>query len=366
MTVLFRAILCFLLVKLVNLAINLVQFPVLQQSDTDRRPAESESGGPAVSLLVPMRDEAANLTRSLPAMLRQLGVAELIVLDDQSGDGSAELARAIVAGVPNARVVSGKPLPPGWVGKNWACEQLGEQAAGDLLMFCDADVLLADGAVQAVLSEMRNQRADVFSVFPRQRTGSLGEMLLTPLIDDVLLCFLPFGLLSLNVPSAATANGSLLVFTRPAYQLLHGFSAVRSEIVEDVAIARRARAAGLRLGLALGGGLVQTRMYSGYRATVLGLARGLLPVTGGSRLRLAAAAVWHLAVYTLPLGASTRRRRWLLPLGLGLAERALVAIKCDPRSIWQAALTPLCPIAFVPMAAQAMRRGQQWKGRSYS
>lgn len=365
MTLLFRAILGFLLLKLVNLLINLVQFPVLAKLP-EIRMAEPQQTTPTVSLLVPMRNEAANVQRFLPAMLRQPGVTELIVLDDQSSDGSTELARAIVAGAANARLVEGTPLPPGWMGKNWACHQLGEQAAGDVLMFCDADVLLADGAVQAVLTEMRRQTADVFSVFPRQRTGSLGEMLLTPLIDDVLLCFLPFGLLALDVPSAATANGSLLAFNRPAYQLLQAFSAVRSEIVEDVAIARRARAAGLRLGLAVGGGLVQTRMYSGYRATVLGLARGLLPVTGGSRARLVAAAVWHLAVYTLPVGASIRRRQWLLPLGLGLAERALVALKCDPRSVWQAALTPLCPIAFVPMAAQAMRRGQQWKGRSYS
>jgi glycosyltransferase involved in cell wall biosynthesis len=366
MRVLYRGVLGFLLIKLVNLAVNLVQFPVLKKPDSKLQLVVPAPASPTVSLLVPMRNESANLPRSLPAMLAQQDVAELILLDDQSSDGSAELARSILGGIPNARVVSGAPLPPGWIGKNWACQQLSEQAAGELLMFCDADVVLADGAVPAVLTAMAHQHAEVFSVFPRQRTGSLGEMLLTPLIDDVLLCFLPFGLLSLDVPSAATANGSLLVFRRSAYQLLRGFSAVRSEIVEDVVIARRARAAGLRLGLALGGGLVQTRMYCGYRSAVRGLARGLLPVTGGSRLRLAAAAGWHLAVYTLPLGASIRRRRWLLPLGLGLLERGLVALKCDPRSSWQAALTPLCPIAFVPMAAQAMRRGQHWKGRSYS
>src|SRR5581483_403614 len=98
-----------------------------------------------------------------------------------------------------------------------------------------------EGAADAVISEMRAQRADVFSVFPRQITASLGEHLITPLIDDVLLCFLPFGLLSIPVPSAATANGSVMVFTREAFERVGGFAAVRSEIVEDVAIARRAR-----------------------------------------------------------------------------------------------------------------------------
>ncbi|HEX8767586.1 MAG TPA: glycosyltransferase, partial [Jatrophihabitans sp.] len=301
----------------------------------------------------------------------QAGVDELIVLDDQSGDCSAALARSMLAdplaaGSAAARLVSGTPPPPGWVGKNWACAQLAAEAAGELLVFCDADVLLAPHAVEAVVQAMTAQRADVFSVFPRQLTGSLGEALLTPLIDDVLLCFLPFGLLSVDVPAAATANGSLLALNRRALSELAGFAAVRSEIVEDVAIARHARRAGLTLGLALGGDLVRTRMYTGYREAVTGLGRGLLAVTGGSRLRLAAATGWHLAVYTLPLLAAIGRRRWLLPLGLGLVERLLVALKCHPGAAWQAVLTPLCPVAFVPVAGQAMRRRQHWKGRSYS
>lgn len=360
MTVLLRAVVGFLLVKLATLAVNLVSFPVL--GTRHRRPA---SAGP-VSLLVPVRNEAATLARFLPAVLAQSGVAEVIVLDDESEDGSVALATSLLAGTPHARLVRGTPAPPGWVGKTWACQQLAEQAHGELLIFCDADVVLAAGAVEAVAAELVAQRADLFSVFPRQLTATLGEALLTPLIDDVLLCFLPFGLLSADVPAAATANGSLLAMRRPACTALAGFSAVRSEIVEDVALARKARQAGLKLGLALGGELVQTRMYDGYAPTVQGLGRGLLAVAGGSRARLAAATGWHLAAYTLPLLAASRRRRWLLPLGLGLLERLLVGLKCHPRTAWQAVLTPLSPVAFVPVAIQASRRRQQWKGRSYS
>jgi len=360
-TVLLRAVLAFLLVKLATLAVNLVSFPVLGARRRD--PGDRPTGD--VSLLVPMRNEAATLAAFLPALLGQSGVAEVIVLDDESEDGSPALAESLLAGTPHARLVRGTPAPPGWVGKTWACQQLSEQARGELLVFCDADVLLAPGAVEAVVREMTDQRADVFSVFPRQLTASLGEALLTPLIDDVLLCFLPFGLLSAEVPAAATANGSLLAMRRPARAALGGFSSVRTEIVEDVALARKARQAGLKLGLALGGGLVQTRMYTGYSQTVAGLGRGLLSVAGGSRLRLAAATGWHLVVYTLPVLAATRQRRWLLPLGLGLLERLLVGLKCHPRTAWQAVLTPLCPVAFVPVAIRASRPRQQWKGRSY-
>ncbi len=361
-----RAVTGFLLVKLSVLAFNTLRFPVLRRLRTSNRsaatPAEMQ---PLVSFLVPMRDEAARLAASVPTMLTQ-NTYEIVMLDDESSDGTGPLARSLLAGHPQARVQTGAPAPSGWVGKNWACHQLAAEASGSLLVFCDADVLLAEGAVDAVVTEMRAQRADIFSVFPRQITATLGECLITPLIDDVLLCFLPFCLLSADVPRAATANGSMLVFTRPAYDRLGGFAAVRGEIIEDVAIARRARKAGLKLGLVLGGQLVATRMYSGYREVVDGMSRGLVPVTGGSGTRLVLGAGWHLLAYTLPWGMAVRRRSWILPLVLGVTERALVEIKTERRAVWQAMLTPLSPLAASPIVARALRREQRWKGRVYS
>ncbi|HEY0718779.1 MAG TPA: glycosyltransferase [Streptosporangiaceae bacterium] len=378
MNTLRRAVTGFLLIELGVLIVNVFWFPVLGRRPDraagrppaspppgDQPPGDQPPGDqPLVSLLVPMRDEAAVIAATVPPMLTQ-NVSELIMLDDESGDGTGALARRLLAGRPGARVLSGVAAPPGWVGKNWACQQLAAQASGSLLVFCDADVLLAEGAVDAALAEMRAQRADVFSVFPRQLTGSLGEHLITPLIDDVLLCFLPFGLLSADVPQAATANGSLLVFTRQAYDQLGGFAAVRDRIIEDVAIAQRSRALGLKLGLALGGPMVATRMYDGYREVVTGLSRGLLPVTGGSRTRLVLVAAWHLAAYTLPAGLAARRPAWALPLALGLAERSLVELKTRRRTVWQALLTPLSPLAAVPVIARALGPDRPWKGRVY-
>jgi hypothetical protein len=367
MNTLRRAVTAFLLLKLTVLILNLWRFPVLRRSPNPNPPiaAPLARPRPRVSLLVPMRNEAARLAASVPAILAQ-GADEIIMLDDESDDGTGALARALVAGHQGARVADGVPAPPGWAGKNWACHQLAAQASSPLLVFCDADVLLAEGAIDAVVTEMQVQRADVFSVFPRQITATLGEHLITPLIDDVLLCFLPFPLLSADVPQAATANGSLLAFTRPAYDHCGGFAAVRSELIEDVATARRARKAGLKLGLALGGPLVATRMYHGYREVMGGMSRGLLPVTGGSRSRLVLGAGWHLLAYTLPWGLARRRRGWSLPLVLGVAERALVEIKTGRRTVWQAALMPLSPLAAAPIVARALRRKQRWKGRVYS
>ncbi len=365
MNALRRAVTAFLLLKLSLLILNMWQFPVLGRRPDVSPRACSPAARPRVSLLVPMRNEAARLAAAVPAMLTQ-DADEIILLDDESADDTGTLARALVAGHPRAQVEDGDPAPPGWVGKNWACHQLAAKASGSLLVFCDADVLLAEGAIDAVITEMQIQRADVFSVFPRQITATLGEHLITPLIDDVLLCFLPFWLLSADVPRAATANGSLLAFTRPAYRHCGGFAAVHGELIEDVAIARRARKARLKLGLVLGGQLVATRMYSGYREVLGGMSRGLLPVTGGSRTRLVLGAGWHLLAYTLPLGLAWRRRGWGLVLALGIAERALVEIKTERRTVWQAALIPLSPLAAAPIVARALRRDQRWKGRVYS
>src|ERR1700744_4802520 len=197
----------FLMLKLGVLIVNLRQFPVLpSQPEAGLGAIPAPAGNrPLVSLLVPMRNEASRLAGSVPALLTQ-PADEIILLDDESTDGTGALARSLVRGHPRARVEAGVPAPPGWVGKSWACHQLAGHAAGSLLVFCDADVLLARGAIDAVIAEMTAQHADVFSVFCRQITASLGEHLITPLIDDVLLCFLPFGLLSVNVPRAATAR----------------------------------------------------------------------------------------------------------------------------------------------------------------
>jgi len=178
---LYRAVTLFLIVKLTSLSVNIVRFSVLRH-----RPPVVGRTADTVSLLVPMRNEATMLARSVPRILRQ-HVHELIILDDQSTDGSAECARSWMQNHPHARVVAGAPAPPDWVGKSWACHQLSELAVGSLLVFCDADVLLEAGAVEAAVAETRAQHADVFSVFPRQITGTWGERLIIPLIDDVLL-----------------------------------------------------------------------------------------------------------------------------------------------------------------------------------
>ncbi len=344
--------------KLIVLCINLARFPVLSP-----RPAVDLRN---VSVLVPARDEAARLPGTLPAMLAEHD-AEVLVLDDNSTDGTAQVAQDIIdrSGHPRARVLTGETLPPRWTGKTWACHQLAAAATGGVLVFLDADVTLEEGALAAVVAEKERAHADVFSVFPRQETRTLGEHLVVPVIDNVLLCLLAHPLLSLPVPSAATAHGACLVFDPDSYQRVGGFEAVREEIVDDVAMARRTRALGLRLGLALGGDLVHVRMYSGYGEVVAGLSRGLMPMSNGSPVVLILGWAAHLTAYTLPILVLFRDRRWALPLALGLTERVLVEIKTRRYAVWQALLVPAIAPAMVPLVLRALRGRPTWRGRTY-
>ena len=362
-------VIAFLGIKLAGLLVNTVSFPTLRPAPAGRHRPRSEPMA-RVALLIPMRNEADRLPGTLPGLLAG-GAAQLVFLDDESTDGSRRHRPAR----------GGRPIPRGESERDRAgrCAATGRLDRKDLgvrptgrpqrrrtagLLRCGRPEL-GPGAITAVVEEMERQRADVFSVFPRERTVSWAERLLVPLIDDVVLCFLPFGLLRAPAPSAATACGALLAFRRAAYDTVGGFAAVRTELVEDVAIARLSRRRGLRLGLALGGDLLAVRMCVGYRGVIDGLGRGLTATAGGNRGLVIAGFAWHLAAYTLPIAAIGTSWWWRSAALLAVAERLLVEVKTGGRDWPAAAAVAASPVAALPVVARAMRRQQIWRGRVY-
>lgn len=363
-----RSAVAFLTVKVVVLLLNLRWFPTLAApAATTAEPAGGRNAA-RTALLVPVRNERARLARTVPGLLAA-GFDEVVFLDDESSDGTGRWLAGFLAtqSAPHASitVVSGQPRPPGWVGKTWACAQLARQTSAQVLVFCDCDVDLAPGAAGAVTRELARQKAAVLSVFCRQRAGSWSERLLTPLITDVVLCFLPFGLLRAPVPAAATASGALLAFHRAAYTRLGGFEAVRDELVEDLAIARLTRRAGEQLGLALGGDLARVRMYDGYGQLIDGFGRSLSGAVGGRRWWLIAGLVVHLGAYTVPVALLRRSRWWRWAAALAVCERVLVEAKTGGRDWTAAVLVSLSPVAAIPVVLRAVRRTQTWKGHTY-
>jgi cellulose synthase/poly-beta-1,6-N-acetylglucosamine synthase-like glycosyltransferase len=343
----------FVTVQLAVLVLNFFTFPVLTPF---RRPPRSRR----VSLLLPVRDEARNLPETLPLLLAQ-GADEVIVLDDGSTDATPQLLPEF----RGLRCVQGAPLPEGWSGKNWACQQLAEAASGDILVFTDADVYWEPGALAALLAFAEKHDAVYASVWPRQRTQTLLERLAVPVIDLVLLGLLPYPLVKNTTDALFSAgNGQCMLWTRSAYQQVGGHAAFKGEILEDVRMGQKAKGRGLKLVLALGGELLSTRMYRTREELLEGFSKNIL-AAHGSRPLLVVSLLLNTLTYTLSWPLALINPLWLVPAALGMFQRALTSYKTH-RSPLEAFLQPLVAYPLWRVSLRALlHRGYRWKGRTY-
>ena len=219
-----------------------------------------------VSVLVPARDEAHQVAACVAAALAQ-GAHEVLVLDDGSGDGTAEVARRA-----GATVLAGAELPEGWWGKPFACQQLADAADPEstVLVFVDADVVLEPGAVGAAVGLMRRLDLDLVSPYPKQVAPG-ATRLVQPLQQWSWMTLLPLRLAERSRNAWLTAaTGQLLVVDRTAYDRAGGHAAVRDQVAEDLALLRAVKRAGGRGTVVDGTSLATCRMYGDWRALSAG------------------------------------------------------------------------------------------------
>jgi glycosyltransferase involved in cell wall biosynthesis len=360
--------LVFMLLRLGIILINLGGFPVLGpylRGDKPSQRVPAQTGPTAdlgsVSLLIPARNEALNLIDTLPKLLAQ-PVDEVVLLDDGSTDGTAELVEQLAAGDARVRLIAGQPLPPGWLGKSWACHQLAEAARGKVLVFSDADVHWEKDTLQGLLPHLG--RAGLLSVFPRQRTHSLAERVLVPLLDVTLLSTLPYWWQRSRFALGTIANGQVMVFERNAYWASGGHAAVRGAVLEDVALAQRIKQLGKPVGLLLGGSQIGVRMYRSYPSIQEGFGKNLPNFHLGNPILLLISLVGHLVIYSGSWVLGFVDPLWWIVGWLGLFERLLVNHKTG-RETWEALLVPLAPVFSIPVYWRALRPRYTWKGRVY-
>jgi Glycosyl transferase family 2 len=329
-----------------------------------RRPDPAARPGPErVSVLIPMRDEAARARDCLTAVLAQDRVAEVLVLDDGSTDGTGDVARAT-----GVRVLAGRPLPAGWLGKPHACQQLADAAdpASDVLVFLDADVRLRPGAVAAAVALLGE--LDLVCPYPRQDAGTAAERLVQPLLQWSWLTFLPLRLAERSPrPSLSAANGQLLAVRRAAYDRAGGHAAVRAEVVEDVALLRAVKRAGGRGGVADGTALADCRMYAGWAELRDGYTKSLWSAFGSPAAAAGVAGLLALGYLVPPLAAVLGCRTGLAGYAAGVTGRVLTARRTGGRAWPDAFAHPVSVAAFGWLTARSLRGHRAgtlaWKGR---
>src|SRR3984957_8468272 len=336
----------------------------------------------AVSVLIPARNEEQVIAASIASLLDSRGVAmEIIVLDDDSTDRTREIVLGFAARDPRVRLESAPSLPGGWNGKQHACHRLAELARSNILCFLDADVRLAPEALVCMSAFLARTGSDLVSGFPRQETETPLEWLLLPLIQFVLLSYLPLaGMRVLPAPAFAAGCGQFLMVRRDAYRKVGGHAQIRTSMHDGLLLPQLFRRHGLRTDIADLTHLATCRMYHNASEVWHGLAKN---ATEGmaSPARILPFSFLLFCGQVLPFLLAFRL--FIAPASYSLPARSLVFVALAasflPRllSVWKyrqslysALLHPLGVTVLLLVQWYALLRkiaGQQviWKERAY-
>ena len=346
---------------------------------------------PAVSIIVTAKNEERFIGRNLESLCSQVYPdLEIVVVDDSSRDRTKELALEFSSRDSRVRVLAADEKPPGWVGKSWACWRGNEFAKGDLLLFMDADsVFERNDAVESVVKYFEAMGYDMFSISPRVNSGSIWSSSTLPIVSGAIDVLYPLS--KVNDPSSERAYvfGTFILVRKKVYVAIGGHKAVRDRLVEDQAIAQRAKLSGYSLRVENGSGYLATdweeefsKIYSGLERVTSTSIRsyGLVSI-------LNAFLLFFLAIYPILFLAWGVCSVMLFPIAdafeIGAGIIASLVAMCSMLALAATelrrvvgrvgALPMLYPVGMLIFIAAivtttvkvAMGRGLEWKGALY-
>lgn len=326
------------------------------------------SDASVISILIPARDEAENIGDLLDSIINQdYPYWEVLVYDDLSVDNTAGIVQSYRKRDKRIRLITGRELPKGWLGKNHACHQLAIHAKGKYFLFVDADVQLEKTHLHDALSHMQNHKLHLLSIFPQQIMKSWGERVSVPVMNWVLVSLLPLILTRKSrLPAFAAANGQHMLFNGNSYRKYLFHKRFRNNSVEDIAIAKYMKQKRLRIHTLLSNGQIKCRMYKSLREALLGFSKNVLAFFG-NHVPVAILIMLITSFGAIPVfmvfGAVTA----VCYLISAIFLRAITAYLSKQNILINMVASPMLQIVFCVMVIQAIhkkiKRKNKWKGR---
>lgn len=343
-------------------AISLINF------FTIRIPKRDEEVKKAVTVLVPMRNEAENVPEFISALVSQMGVKKLkfIIINDGSTDKTAELLETVIGSDSRFTVIDSPALRPGWLGKVSALQSGYEATSSDYIITLDADVRLEPNAIMRAITQMERLRLDFISPYPRQIAQTFSEKLIQPLLHWSWMATVILRLAE-KYPrrSTAVANGQFFVVRSSALEKISGFTSVSNQILDDIELARSLIAAGFKGVVTEGSGIASTRMYGSFDEIRQGYGKSLWKAFGGCIGAVVAVAfIFITGILPVILIFNGYLTGWFIYAYI-VFSREISAIRSRGNPIY-AFLHPLSSVLLIYLIiySWAKRGTIQWKGRT--
>jgi len=331
----------------------------------------------SVAIVIPARDEAEHIERTLLALLRQnyAWPLRVILVDDNSTDGTGEIGRALAAEDPRLNVLQGQPLPAGWTGKMWAVSQGLQQAADtDYVLLTDADIIHAPGHIAQLVSAAQAGGYDLVSEMVRLRCVTLPERFAIPAFVFFFAMLYPFARVANRKSKVAAAAGGTMLVSQAALRRIDGVSRIRAELIDDCALAREVKRGGYATWLGHATQATSLREYPKFADTWQMIARTAYVQLQYSPLLLLGTVVGMLLLYAVPVALALRTHG--VTMWCGLAAWVLMAALFQPilrryqqSPLWGIALPVIAMYYMAATVGSAVRfyrgKGGEWKNRTY-
>lgn len=321
---------------------------------------------PKISILVPARNEEKNISNVINCLLKQsYKNYEIMILDDNSEDKTYDIIAEMAERERKVKIFTGESLPEGWLGKNWACYQLSKKADGKIFLFIDADVMLKPHGINYVFWLFSKNNLNLLSVFPSQKIESFGAKLIVPLMNWLLLTFLPLKMVfTSNKQIFNAANGQFIMIERDTYNLIGNHEKFKDQVVEDMEIARSVKSKKKRLMTCVGNNVISTNMYSSFSEAFNGFSKNFYKGFNTSKLSFLFIIFSLLILFLFPLLFAIGNSFYFLIVIVIIFQRLIVSIISKESLTLNTLLHPLQMIMMFLIGVSSLSGKKKfWKNR---